>query len=196
MTIDSGAGQPAANSEEGIILNVRKLVLSAGLALSAAGILPVAAATPYADSVVGAEYAVGGPSYVGDCTTQLSGDQFGSFAGSASGMLPGVWQATIFHTSLNVSAEICGGAFKLATVLNGQATTVKGTFDDDGSISLISAGPNCTNQQYAVSDTLTLTSPQGKGVFNAVLTHYRTQVPFFGCVIYAASVAGPLTLEF
>jgi len=173
---------------------LRKIRLSA----TAAGIacivpLAVAAATPttYTDSISGTELP-------GATSTQ------GSFAGTASGPLPGAWTATIDHTVLSPNAIISGGTFSLATAFNGQLAQVTGDFANGGTVTLEWQAWGCGNQVYAVSDSLndvavrSLTrtvASSGVDSFAATLTHYRTSI-FGFCVTYAATVRGDVSLTF
>lgn len=135
----------------------------------------VFAATKYHDTAFGAEVAA--------TSTQ------GTFAGAASGGLPGSWVAVVDHTVLSPSATITGGTFVFQTQ---SGSRIDGTFDPKGTVSFISGSAGCTNQTYSVKDSLTF-AKGATGTFTAVLTHYRTI--FFGtCVTYGASVAGSLTI--
>jgi hypothetical protein len=140
------------------------------------------AATTYSDTISGYEYAA--------TSTQ------GSFAGTASGALPGTWSATVDHTPLGTYAKITGGDFHLATYLNGAAATVTGEFTT-GTVRQFSGFTGCVNQQYAVNGTLGDvgfgSSGTGAGSFAGTLTHYRTKILGY-CVTYSASITGSLTL--
>jgi hypothetical protein len=140
------------------------------------------AATTYTDAISGYEYAA--------TSTQ------GSFAGTASGDLPGYWKATVDHTALP-DANITGGDFYLATYLNGSATSVTGNFTG-GTVKQISGFTGCVNQQYAVNGDLgnagSGSTGTGDGTFTGTLTHYRTKI-FGYCVTYSASITGTLTLS-
>jgi hypothetical protein len=126
----------------------------------------------------------------------------GKFAGSASGELPGGWNADVQHTKLCLSctptATITGGSFSLATTLGGIPTLVTGTFTG-GTVQVINKGANCTNQTFAVDGILGNVGPwysgHGSGNFLATLTHYRTSI-LGSCVTYGASVKGSLSLTF
>jgi hypothetical protein len=139
------------------------------------------AATTYTDSISGYEYAA--------TSSQ------GSFAGTASGNLPGYWKATVDHTALPY-ASITGGDFYLATYLNGSPTTVTGDFTG-GTVKQVSGFTGCVNQQYAVNGNLGNvgfgSTGTGNGTFTGTLTHYRAKV-FGYCVTYSASITGSLTL--
>lgn len=158
-------------------------------AIAAALTLPLAAtAAPASTSfaVVGYEYAF----------TQT----VGSFAGTASGNAGGsaVWNATVRHDPLgSTPTYVNGGSFRLLT---GSLDTVTGTFvHHGGTITTLSSGPNCTNQQYRVTgqlrDVTTSTTSGGSGAFAATLTHFRTRL-LGHCIIYAARVAGTVSLAY
>jgi hypothetical protein len=139
-----------------------------------------AAAATYGDSVSGVE--------IGFTSTQ------GTFTGVATGMLPGHWTAVVQHTPLSPNATITGGTFRLATILNGSATTITGLFTG-GTVTRTNAGLYCTNQTYAVNGVLGSVAGSGTGTFVATLTHYRTRI-LGACVSYSASVRGAVTLTF
>jgi hypothetical protein len=126
----------------------------------------------------------------------------GRFAGTASGALPGTWNANVQHTPLCLScaptATITGGGFSLATLVDSVPTLVTGDFTG-GTVQVLNSGPNCTNQTFAVRGVLghvgTWYGGGGTGTFNVTLTHFRRS--FFGsCITYGASVAGTLTVTF
>jgi hypothetical protein len=126
----------------------------------------------------------------------------GKFAGTASGTLPGDWNADVQHTKLCLSctptATITGGSFSVATTLGGIPTLVTGKFTG-GTVQVINKGANCTNQTFAVDGILGSVGPwysgHGTGTFTAILTHYRTSI-LGRCVTYGASVKGTLSLTF
>lgn len=155
------------------------LAAAAALVISPASAI---AATTYSDSVSGYEYAA--------TSTQ------GSFAGAASGALPGAWSATVDHTPLGTSATITGGDFHLATYVHGTPTAVTGDFTG-GTVKQLSGFTGCVNQQYAVNGVLGDvgfgSAGSGTGTFAATLMHYRAKV-FGYCVTYSASVSGSLSL--
>ena len=122
----------------------------------------------------------------------------GRFAGTASGALPGSWNADVRHTPLCASctptATITGGSFSLAATY----TLVTGRFTG-GTVQITNPGANCTNQTFDVEGVLRDVGRwyggSGTGTFSAILTHYRHRL--FGiCVTYAASVRGAISLTF
>ena len=145
-----------------------------------------AAAQTYSDTISGYEYAF------------TSTD--GRFAGTASGALPGAWNADVQHTPLCLSctttATITGGSFSLATTHNGFPALVSGAFVG-GTVQVTNAGSTCSNQTFAINGILGnvgwWSSGNGSGTFTATLTHYRHSV-FGSCVTYGASVRGTLSL--
>jgi hypothetical protein len=176
----------------GMVRNVVRLravvlgVLLAALVLFA----PAAAraAQTYNDTVSGHEY--------------FATSTDGKFAGTASGALPGAWNADVQHTPLCVSctptATITGGTFELATAVDSVPTLVTGRFTG-GTVQVLNPGANCTNQTFAVHGILGDVGPwstgSGSGTFDVTLTHYR--FPLFGsCITYGASVRGTLSLAF
>ena len=160
------------------------LIAIAALALAA----PAAAAHTYSDTVNGYEY--------------YATSTDGKFAGTASGALPGTWNADVHHTTLCLSctptATITGGSFTLATSLHGNAILITGFFNG-GTVQVIDRGTNCTDQTFSVDGILAGVGPwyhgHGTGSFNATLTHYRTSI-FGSCVTYGASITGTLNLSF
>src|SRR5207302_5144489 len=122
----------------------------------------------------------------------------GRFAGTATGALPGSWYIDVFHTPLSPNGTITGGAFSLGTVMNGQPTTITGSFAKG--IVTQTSGSGCGNQTYALSGDLVSVGPYGSshsgtGTFNGLLTHYRYS--FYGsCITYGASVTGTVNLYF
>jgi hypothetical protein len=122
----------------------------------------------------------------------------GRFAGTASGALPGGWNADVRHTALcrscTPTATITGGSFQLAT----GSKLVTGAFTG-GTIQVTNPGSNCTDQTFDVEGILGHVGPwysgSGTGSFSATLTHHRHRV-LGVCVTYAASVAGTLSLTF
>jgi hypothetical protein len=163
------------------------------ITLIAVGILalavPVAAlaSQTYSDTSKGAEYYF------------TSTD--GRFTGTASGLLPGAWNANVQHTKLCLActptATITGGSFQLATSVHDTPSLVTGSFTG-GSVQVINRGANCSNQTFAVHGLLGSVGPSGgdgSGTFNATLTHHRASI-FGTCVIYAATVGGTINLTF
>jgi hypothetical protein len=160
------------------------------LAFAALALLvPVsAAAGAYSDTVRGAEY--------------FATSTDGKFAGTASGALPGSWNADVQHTALCLScsptATVTGGSFSLVTRLNGWPNVVSGRFSG-GYVQVTNPGLNCTNQAFTVHGVLSgvhsLFGGNGGGVFDVQLTHYRTLL-FGSCITYGATVAGTLGLTF
>src|ERR1043166_2387870 len=111
----------------------------------------------------------------------------GRFAGTASGALPGAWNADVRHTPLCLSctptATITGGSFSLATGY----TLVTGNFTG-GTVQVINRGTNCTNQTFDVDGILgdvgRWYSGSGTGRFSVVLTHHRPRL-LGSCISYA-----------
>jgi hypothetical protein len=167
----------------------RKTLLALALAVVAlCASASALAAHTYSDSISGYEYYF--------TSTE------GRFAGTASGALPGSWNADVRHTPLCSSctptATITGGSFSLATTLNGSFALVTGRFTG-GAVQVTNRGANCTNQTFDVEGILRNVgrwySGTGTGTFSAILTHYRHRV--FGiCITYAASVRGAISLTF
>jgi hypothetical protein len=161
-------------------------VVPAALALCAPA--SVLAAQTYSDTTRGYEY--------------YATSTDGKFAGTASGALPGDWNAGIQHTPLCLSctptATIAGGSFALATILNSLPTLVTGRFTG-GTVQVTNVGANCTNQTFAVNGVLGSVGPwysgSGSGTFSATLTHYRYRI-FTSCITYSASVTGTISLNF
>jgi hypothetical protein len=159
---------------------MRSVVVAIVVALSA--LVVPAAASAATDTVAGTEIAF--------TSTRAT------FVGRANGDIPGYWRATVDHTPLSPNATITGGSFTLLTT---SLQTIVGTFDNGGAVVRTNPGLGCTNQTYNVSDTLSNVGVGGPGTgtgsFFVVLTHKRTFVPFIGCVTYAGTVAGTLTLS-
>jgi hypothetical protein len=163
-------------------------VVATTIAISLTPLTAVAATTKiYHDSVGGVEvYAT---------STE------GRFTGQASGKLPGVWYADVIHEALGSTAspKIRGGAFDLSTSLDNQPTLVTGQFTA-GTVKQTGGFRDCTNQTYAVDGTLSNVGVYGRpdsgnGMFMATLTHYRVSIHGY-CLIYAASIAGWVNLNF
>jgi hypothetical protein len=166
-------------------VRVRRMLVLFALSLIALSTSAAAlAAQTYKDTINGYEYYF------------TSTD--GRFAGTASGALPGSWNADVRHTALCLSctptATITGGSFLLAT----SSTLVTGAFTG-GTIQVTNVGSNCSNQTFDVEGILGDLGPwyggSGTGSFSATLTHHRHRV-FGTCVTYAASVAGTISLTF
>jgi hypothetical protein len=170
-------------------MGIPKLLL-ATVTIAIALLVPAAslAATTYSDAIHGGEY--------------FATSTDGRFAGSASGSLPGSWNADVQHTALCIScsttATITGGSFQLATTLTSVPTLITGNFDG-GTVSVTDPGTGCKNQTFAVDGKLSNVGPwytgTGTGTFTATLTHYRYQL-FGSCITYSASVTGTLVLDF
>jgi hypothetical protein len=154
----------------------------AGLAVAVTALVVPAVASAATDTVTGTEVAF--------TSTQ------GTFVGSASGDIPGYWKAVVNHTPLSPDATITGGSFKLVTTT---LQKIVGTFDNGGTVHQTNPGAGCTDQTFDVSDTLSNVGVGGPGTghgsFFVVLTHKRVPIPFVGCVTYAATVAGTLSLS-
>jgi len=145
-------------------------------ALAALLLLPTAAiaAPGYTDQVKGIEYSA---------TSTV-----GRFSGTATGPLPGAWNATVVHDQLTPSAAapITGGSVTLYSRRTLTGTFVKGT------VSPINAPTTCVNERFNVTGTLAFDGG-GTGTFSVVLTHLRTQLRS-NCLTYGATVAGTLTV--
>jgi hypothetical protein len=125
----------------------------------------------------------------------------GQFVGSADGTFDGTWFIDVLHQDLSHHpAYITGGSFRLETIINAWPAGIRGSFVPwGGSVTQISGFTGCTNQRYTVSGLLSnvgIGGGTGHGSFTATLTHYRTNVWWVGCVIYAASVSGSVSLTF
>src|SRR6202521_5297819 len=114
----------------------------------------------------------------------------GQFVGEATGSYDGTWYIDVRHQDLSYHpAYITGGSFRLDTLISGWPSTIRGSFVG-GTVSQVGGFWGCTNQRYAVKRILGgvgVNSGSGSGKFTATLTHYRTNVWFIGCVVYAAS---------
>ena len=173
------------DNQEGVTMRLRSITLAAVAILALAAPAAALASQTYSDTSRGTEYYF------------TSTD--GRFTGTASGSLPGAWNASVQHTKLCLSctptATITGGSMQLATSLHGTPTLVTGSFSG-GTVQVINKGANCTNQTFAVHGLLSKVGPDGgTGTFNATLTHHRTSI-LGTCVIYAATVAGTINLTF
>jgi hypothetical protein len=145
----------------------------------------VDAETIYNDIINGAEYA--------------ATPTVGSFAGAASGDLPGTFDVQVVHTVLSGTAIITGGTFTLYTTIGGTPAVVGGSFTG-GSVTQIDKNTHrCRNQHYAVNGSLANAgvggTGTGKGMFAATLTHYRTRIAG-DCVTYFATISGAVSLTF
>jgi hypothetical protein len=124
----------------------------------------------------------------------------GTFAGTASGSLPGTWTVTVDHTPLTSSgATITGGSFSIETAVNSIPTLVIGTLAYGGTVTVTIPGTGCTTQKFAIYAPLVDVGEWGpgggSGLFTGTLTHYR--YPLFGhCITYSASIAGGVSLTF
>jgi len=163
-----------------------RAILSTAVAIAAVAVLPTAVmAVTYIDSLAGAEiYAT---------------DTEGRFAGAATGSLAGAWYIDVLHKHLTTQAQITGGTFSLATVLNNRPAVVQGNFTG-GSVNQTGGLTGCTNQTYALSGSLGAVGAQGgshtgTGQFDGMLTHYRHSVAGY-CVTYSASVTGTVSFTF
>jgi hypothetical protein len=159
---------------------MRTLLTVAAAAATLALPATATAAATYTDSIAGLQVGVTATS--------------STFAGKATGDLPGVWRAVVQRTPLTPHGTITGGTFALWTLVAGVPTRVSGLFAPGGSIVRTDPGAGCTNQRYAVNGVLTNvavgSATGGSGVFGVQLTHHRAFIPFIGCVTYAGSVAG------
>jgi len=146
-------------------------------ALAALLLLPGAAiaAPGYADQVKGIEYS--------------ATPTVGKFSGTATGPLPGAWNAIVVHDPLQSRAAvpITGGS---VTLYSRRAFT--GRFVE-GTVTPINTPTTCVNERFNVSGTLAFDGG-GTGTFSVVLTHLRTQLRS-NCVTYGATVAGTLTVR-
>lgn len=166
---------------------LRSITLAAVAILALAAPAAALASQTYSDASTGAEYYF------------TSTD--GRFSGTASGSLPGAWNANVQHTKLCLSctltATITGGSFQLATSVHGTPSLVTGSFTG-GTVQVINRGANCTNQTFAVHGTLHGVGPSGgsgTGTFSETLTHHRTSI-LGTCVTYAGTVKGTIDLTF
>jgi hypothetical protein len=169
-------------------MRLRTITLIGMAVLALAMPAGASAAQTYSDTISGHEY--------------YATSTDGKFAGTASGALPGDWNADVQHTKLCLSctptATITGGTVSIATALAGLPTLVTGSFTG-GTVQVINKGANCTNQTFSVNGILGSVGPwyrgDGSGTFAAILTHYRTSI-LGSCVTYGASVTGAISLTF
>ena len=169
---------------------MKKPVLSFALALGSSLIMAVSAAASgtYTEWINGTEL----PN-----ATQTEGQ----FVGETTGSYAGTWYIDVMHQDLSHHpAYITGGSFRLNTVINGWPSAITGSFVPwGGTVSQLSGFSGCTNQRYAVQGRLSnvgIGGGSGSGSFSATLTHYRTNVWWVGCVVYAASVSGTVSLTY
>jgi hypothetical protein len=125
----------------------------------------------------------------------------GQFVGEATGSFAGTWYIDVRHQDLSHHpAYITGGNFRLNTFINRWPSTIKGSFVPwGGTVSQTSGFWGCTNQRYTVHGALGnvgINGGYGSGSFDATLIHYRTNVWLVGCVVYAASVSGTVSMTF
>jgi hypothetical protein len=173
--------KPLVRSSVTLLLAIGALALSAGASAAPASTM---------FTISGNEYAF----------TSTVGSFLGTGQGNAGDRA--VWNTSVQHDPLgSVPTYVNGGSFQMATTSPaGHVDSVTGTFVyHGGMITILSTGPNCTNQRFQVTGTLedvsTRTSSGGSGVFSAVLTHYR--ISLFGhCVIYNARVAGTASFTY
>jgi len=144
---------------------ITALLLLASTAIAAPG---------YTDQVKGIEYSA---------TSTI-----GKFTGTATGPLPGAWNAIVIHAPLQpgVAVPITGGS---VTLYSRRALTGKFV---DGTVSPLNTPTACANERFNVTGTLAFDGG-GKGTFNVVLTHLETQLGS-RCVTYGATIAGTLTV--
>jgi hypothetical protein len=157
----------------------------AATTMALAGPAVASAASQYDDTTNGYEY--------------YATSTEGRFAGSASGDLPGYWNAIVDHTPLSPNATIIGGSVDLATTVHGKPADVKGTAAG-GTVTRLNPGATgCVDQYYAVNMALGsvgVNSPgSGTGDFDGTLIHHRHSV-FGYCATYSATINGTLTLKF
>ena len=169
---------------------MKKPALSVALALGSALIMAVTAAASdtYTEWINGTEL----PN-----ATQTEGQ----FVGEATGSYAGTWYIDVRHQDLSHHpAYITGGSFRLNTIISGWPSAIKGSFVPwGGTVSQLSGFSGCTNQRYAVHGGLSgvgVGGGSGTGTFSATLTHYRTNIWWVGCVVYAASVSGSVSLTY
>ena len=127
----------------------------------------------------------------------------GSFAGSGFAQQDvAVWETRVVHAPLGSGATVAitGGTFSMTTrSLASWATDfVRGEYTG-GTITVLDAGANCTNQRYRVEGSLgnvtTSTTTGGTGSFEVILIHYRTSL-FGTCITYSATVGGSVSFSY
>jgi hypothetical protein len=162
---------------KGALVQTLRWIFPALAAFAALLLLPgVAIAAPgYTDQVKGIEYSA---------TATV-----GKFSGTATGPLPGAWNATVIHDQLNPAAAvpITGGSVTLYS-----RRTLTGTFIT-GTVSPINTPTTCVNERFNVTGKLAFNDGGTTGTFSVVLTHFRAQLRS-SCVTYGAAVAGTLTI--
>ena len=169
---------------------IKRPALSIALALGATLLMGITAAASSTDT----EW-IHGSELPNATTTE------GQFVGEATGSYNGTWYIDVRHQDLTHHPDyITGGSFQLDTLINGWPSAIKGSFVPwGGTVSQVSGFSGCTNQQYAVHgalDNVGVNGGNGSGSFSATLTHYRTYVWFVGCVVYAATISGTVSLSF
>src|SRR6188472_3731082 len=121
-------------------MRLRTITLTGVAMLALAAPEGALAAQTYSDTISGHEY------------YYTSTD--GKFAGTASGSLPGDWNADVQHTKLCLSctptATITGGTVSIATALGDLPTLVTGKFTG-GTVQVMNKGADCTNQTFSVN---------------------------------------------
>ena len=169
---------------------MKKLALSFALAVGAVLVLAVTAAASgsYTEWINGTE--------LPNATTTE-----GQFVGTATGSYDGGWYIGVKHQPLSSSPDyITGGSFRLDTVVNGWPSAIRGSIVPwGGTVKQTGGFSGCTNQTYAVHGALSnvgIGSGSGTGSFSATLTHHRAEVWLVGCVVYAATVSGSVSLSF
>ncbi len=121
------------------------------------------------------------------------------FAGVASSSRgPAVWSANVPHDPLDGCIDAGSGACSTIRAggsfsLSGLFLRVQGTFDDGGTIALVSGDPlNCGSRTsvYEIDGDVTLTrGGSGTERFHATLTHYQAEL-LGSCIPYFATVTG------
>ena len=122
--------------------------------------------------------AIAAPGY----TDQVKGIEYsatatvGKFSGTATGPLPGAWNAIVIHGSVTLYSR----------------RTLTGTFIT-GTVSPINTPTTCVNERFNVTGKLAFNDGGTTGTFSVVLTHFRAQLRS-SCITYGAAVAGTLTI--
>ncbi len=165
-------------------MRIFRLALPLALALTLMLVTIATATTTYNDSISGFEY--------------FATSTVGSFAGTASGDLPGTFDVHVVHTALTTTATITGGTFTLYTVIENAPAVATGNFVNGGTVTQIDKNTHgCRAQHYAVSGALANVTVNGAGAgtgsFTATLTHYRTRIDG-ECITYFASISGGVSL--